>query len=324
MVGIPSPSPEFPQQIHNVSGNNNIKIQNKNLFDKNNVIYKNKKILNDSGVEINDETGGYTQMYISVKSNVDYTISGLSSSGGKRIYFFDKNKNFISRTSSSTGTSKTFTTPNSCRYIDIQYYISGNDFNNWQLEQGSTATSYVEHQEQNLPLNLGDIELNKIDTAQDYFYKENNKWYLHKEIGIKKSGFNWNRGANYNPDVYYSTEIDDYEISNNIPLCNYFQGIENVSSESIMVGKTNQIAFRADRNYIRLYVNTSLTAEQLNALDLELYYKLYQPTNIEITDTTLINQLEAIKQAKSYNEQTNVSQTNEDLPFILDITALKK
>ena len=30
--GIPSPNPEYPQQIKNVTGNANVKIQNKNLF----------------------------------------------------------------------------------------------------------------------------------------------------------------------------------------------------------------------------------------------------------------------------------------------------
>ena len=50
------------------------------------------------------------------------------------------------------------------------------------------------------------------------------------------------------------------------------------------------------------------------------YYIELTPTTTEITDTTLINQLEAIK--LSYNEQTNISQTNADKPFILDVVAL--
>ena len=53
-----------------------------------------------------------------------------------------------------------------------------------------------------------------------------------------------------------------------------------------------------------------------------LYYPLATPTTTEITDSTLISQLEAIKM--SYDEQTNITQTNADLPFILDITALKE
>ena len=53
-----------------------------------------------------------------------------------------------------------------------------------------------------------------------------------------------------------------------------------------------------------------------------LYYQLLTPTNTEITQTSLINQLEAIRTAKSYNDVTNISQTNEDLPFIIDLQYL--
>ena len=51
-------------------------------------------------------------------------------------------------------------------------------------------------------------------------------------------------------------------------------------------------------------------------------YYVVNSTNIEITDTTLISQLEAIYNAPLY-EQTNITQTNNDLPMILDITACK-
>ena len=59
----------------------------------------------------------------------------------------------------------------------------------------------------------------------------------------------------------------------------------------------------------------------LSTYNTTVYYALLTPTITPITDTTLLNQLEAIK--LSYNEQTNISQTNTDKPFILDVTALK-
>jgi hypothetical protein len=48
------------------------------------------------------------------------------------------------------------------------------------------------------------------------------------------------------------------------------------------------------------------------------------PSGIEITDTTLINQLNALEQAMSYNNQTNISQENDNLPFIINASALMK
>ena len=53
-----------------------------------------------------------------------------------------------------------------------------------------------------------------------------------------------------------------------------------------------------------------------------VYYALSTPTAIEITDSTLISQLETVK--RSFNGQTNITQTNNDKPFILDVTALKE
>lgn len=51
-------------------------------------------------------------------------------------------------------------------------------------------------------------------------------------------------------------------------------------------------------------------------------YYVVTPTDTKITDTTLISQLEAIYNAPLY-EQTNITQTNNDLPMVLDITACK-
>ena len=47
-------------------------------------------------------------------------------------------------------------------------------------------------------------------------------------------------------------------------------------------------------------------------------------TSTQITDTTLIGQLDAMNNAVSYDTQTNISQTNANLPFIISASALKK
>lgn len=51
-----------------------------------------------------------------------------------------------------------------------------------------------------------------------------------------------------------------------------------------------------------------------------VYYGLNTPTYTEITDNTLISQLEAVK--RSYGGQTNISQVNNDLPFTIKAKAL--
>ena len=53
-----------------------------------------------------------------------------------------------------------------------------------------------------------------------------------------------------------------------------------------------------------------------------LYYVLATPTTTEITDSTLISQLDNLEKAYSYDTQTNISQTNQDKPFIISYEAI--
>ena len=53
-----------------------------------------------------------------------------------------------------------------------------------------------------------------------------------------------------------------------------------------------------------------------------VYYVLATPTITEITDTTLIEQLDNLEKAYSYDTQTNISQTNQDKPFIISYEAI--
>ena len=55
-----------------------------------------------------------------------------------------------------------------------------------------------------------------------------------------------------------------------------------------------------------------------------LYYVPATPVEEEITNATLTEQLEAISKAKSIKEKTYVTQTNDELPFVLDVEAIKK
>lgn len=128
------PSPNYPSEVEVVEGV-------KNLFDKNNANYLSGYILNDNGEKIVDATGGYTQNFTKVKSNTTYGINGLSTSSKKRIYFYDINKNFISRSSGYEG-EFVFTTPNETKYIQIQ---SGHTetLSNVRLTKGNFSHLYL-------------------------------------------------------------------------------------------------------------------------------------------------------------------------------------
>ena len=97
--------------------------------------------------------------FINVKPETTYTLSINGTSQKYVLYFYDENKTFISMNSSLTN--GTFTTPSNAYFINFRCFAD--DFTSdyatlkVQLEEGQTATDYIEHEEQtyNFPLSEG-------------------------------------------------------------------------------------------------------------------------------------------------------------------------
>ena len=172
-------------------------------------------------------------------------------------------------------------------------------------------------------------EMCKIGDYKDYFHKDSGKWYMHKEI--EKITFNgsesWTLHSinSYVLANFYAQVPNYIGTTDNLGLTNYFS--PQISS---IVQEQNQ-GFRLNtekRLYIRFDSNVASTVEDfktwLSTHNTIVYYVLATPTETEITNTTLIEQLEAISKAKSVKEKTYISQTNDELPFVLDIQAIKE
>jgi hypothetical protein len=155
---VAAPNPDYPQEIRIVNGTQNINIVKKNLFDKNNQNFKQYYILDDNGEEIASNIAQYSQGFTKVKPNTTYTLNGTiaNNNTGFRIYFYDKNQNFISR-SSLLGTLNIpyiFTTTNNIYYLRFQMGVEVYNGDTVQLEEGSTATTYEPYQGQTYPIDL--------------------------------------------------------------------------------------------------------------------------------------------------------------------------
>lgn len=144
-------------------------VRGKNLYNPADFTSINNAYLNNNGVESTFNGTSYTKMYIPVKPNTRYTLSGSFDGGndayGTGIYFFDSDKHFISRVS-EVGTvmpyPRTYTTPSNCYFVDFQFRTNS-DRSKWQLELGSTATTYepyVQPQTASVPmlLSVGDYK----------------------------------------------------------------------------------------------------------------------------------------------------------------------
>lgn len=136
------------------------------------------------------------------------------------------------------------------------------------------------------------------------------EWYKKAEIGktIYTGSETWYESTNYYQAIISPRGIGNQALSSHFTL-----------------GASN--GFTTTAGYFRIWDKTTFQTSSalttwLGTHNTILYYALETPTYTPITDSTLIGQLDTIK--KSYNEQTNISQTNDDLPFILDVSALEE
>lgn len=359
-----TPTPDSPQDIHTVSGDNSIKVVNKNFAYLKDGTYTKENdtaIINNNLITLNtsSSTGsnsyfsfgnGYTQTWAptgeGIKNVNDLKLTG---DGGNYIATIYTNKTIPGSISFRIYTSNNRELMTSIGgYMTSTINISLEDgehikdyglwsgttaiFNDYQirvqLEKGSTATEYQPHQEQTYPINLGSMELCKIGDYKDILFKntmdseyynsslELNKWYKLNNIGkvVLDGSENWNVSNTDTPNYIYYAYINNFKPLTTGGYSNYYTFI------SIGGSDTNQGIF-AVNDYVRIRYGTEDTVANfktwLSSHNVELYYVLKTPTYTLLNDT-LQTQLDNLQYALAYDTQTNISQTNTDLPFIID------
>lgn len=356
-----TPSPSSPQDIHIITGDNNIKIANsddskeqnypislgtleyckigdyadsikkntgKNLFDKDNANILNTA-LSGSGLGTNSPST-YRTVWIPCKANTTYTVSKKYDATKNR---FAVGYSYVTPTYSLSdvygysysysASSLTITTDSSAKYLIAYIWISGGTetyqdmIDSVQIEFGNTATEFE-------PYGTGE-------------------WYLHKEIG--KVVLNGSETYYYSSvsSQYYRirTKIND-KITNSVNsnkadiFSNYFKaGIWNSGigqGESVCeLNGDNSAYFIINGNQLSDTSTNEKVVESfktwLSTNNTTIYYILATPTNTKITSTnypTLYTQLQNLDNALSYQNQTNISQTNDDLAFSISASALMK
>ena len=184
-------------------------------------------------------------------------------------------------------------------------------------------------------INLGNIELNKIGNYQDRIFKntltspyydsnlELDKWYLYKAIGkvvLDGSETSWHRtGTSTSGNYYFFT---DNVLSNVLyDSNNSFIGISNVGITTDAYQRVQGIdtIFYNSNNRTRFYSDTTKSMSVsdfktwLSTHNTIVYYVLATPTTTEITNSTLINELESIELLNGLN---NITITSENLSAI--------
>lgn len=193
-------------------------------------------------------------------------------------------------------------------------------------------------QSQSYTLSLGDMKLCAIGNAKDYIHKANGKWYKHNAIASVTIAEPVWKALNGTSALIENTSSNGafaliYSENNVSPmsgeiLSNYmvwqYQTVTGNAGANTMVDKTFVQRSTNDRIYYR---NTDLigrTGYELTEMtsDLIFYYALSAPVEEEITDAILIEQLDALWRAKSYEENTVIS-TSGSLAALASVEAFR-
>lgn len=332
-----SPNPDYPQLIHTCSGDNTIKVEGKNLFAIKNYSKTGWNITIDNPLK-GLSTGKYTISCVNkyITANKGMAIVFSNGSGDNVGYFvgYDFGNIIMNKTTNLT---QDMLNANYLVIMPENSLCTQEVLENMkiQLEKGSTATTYEPYTSQSHLISLGDIELNKIGTYQDKIYKDNGIWYLHKEIGkvvLDGSEDSWANDGGGAPFKITLQDASVYVDMNMPPLCyaDKFKGVnynDNWNNYNSLVTTTSSSNTNKAKILKFRYTDISSLANfktWLSTHNTIVYYVLATPTNTEITDTTLLEQLENIANARSYDTSTHITQNANDKPFILNATAMQK
>ena len=175
-----------------------------------------------------------------------------------------------------------------------------------QLEKGSIASSYSPY--------FDPIELCKIGTHQDRIYKENGKWWLHKEIGkiTFTSSTAWTKHSTTGGNVFMlsDTGFIGYPY-NSGHIAQALMDTDEAIDLGTRPDSANGVFGINTGSQLRVFRGTydaSYTADTFKAemVGHYIYGALATPTTTEITNEALVEELEEIGNATLYVGTNNI------------------
>ena len=188
-------------------------------------------------------------------------------------------------------------------------------YGNVQLERGD-RTSYAPY---------SPIELCKIGDYQDYIYKGDDGWYVHKEIGGKI--FDGSESWGWNNNQVFTLNLGDFFANGTTtaPYSNNFIGQTTTGFSQVLdkhISLQSNGATGSERvliRYLDLEQKTDAFKTWLSTHNTTLYYPLATPTDTKITDEMLVGQLEAINAFRLFVGENNWLVTTDDVNLAGDL-----
>ncbi len=302
---IASPNPDYPQPIQVVTGEQTVSKVGKNLFNKA-TITTGAYLTTDGGIT---QTVDFdTTDYIAISPSTTYYLPQTST---RRLKYYNANKVALTNDwdIASGATGQAITTPSGAYYVRFSFDNRTTDINTFQFELGSTPTTYAPYSKTDYPIDLGSIELCKLGTYQDYIYKDGDTWKVHK--AMSKVLIDGTVGTISSPSTNrFNLDdcITDYkkQANSSFALCDQYISIGQTDDNDQF--NTNASSYECCINFgsatasVIRFKNTKIAtsddfADALEDHPLTMYYALATATDTEITDATLISQLNTIASA---------------------------
>lgn len=330
------PTPENPIEIKSSGDNGHIveKFVNKNLFDIEKIIRGKVVDITTGELIARDDMNWCTTDFINVPSKKVFTLSGeiVPQSWALRVVGYDKNKHYINGFSGEYYNKKTITFDEEVSYIRFTFYKR--DYEQFiQLETGSTATDYEQHQSQTYTIPCQQ-PMRAIGDVKDTFVKVDGVWYERHNIirKIYDGTERFIRNLTNNGYYVYSETISNYlRVSGITCESNYFKATAN-GGYGIMQYAECHLRYSSDDNYKFFYMCTNISTVELfkewlkekydNEMPVYVDYLLEEPIDLPCTQAQ-ITALEALMKARTYKNITHIY-SEDEVPAELEIQYYKE
>lgn len=266
--------------------------------------------------------------FIPVEPSTTYTFSSNHTNRNMTAVLYADMNTYISRNLKDNVRVNTFTTPSNCHFVRLQVNYNDQPMNDQQvaglelqLEKSSSATSYEAHHS---------IELCKIGTYQDRIYKDNGKWWLHKEIGkiTFTSSTAWTKHSTTGGNIFMlsDTGFIGYPY-NSGHIAQALMDTDEAIDLGTRPDSANGVFGINTGSQLRVFRGTydaSYTADTFKAemVGHYIYGALATPTDTEITNEEVLEGLEALQdEAISVGQHNIYTDTPNALPTLtFDLT----
>ena len=304
-----TPTPSSPQDIHTITGDNTIKVENKNYLDltkHTNTLDSNTTILSPNSCQcvVTGNWQGAIIVPLPLEKNTDYTISAKVGSNATRC-IVDSIKGYNDGVATNIVNNQYYDyfkngyTFNSGDYdsYDLYFHIAGNSsptgtlvLEELQIEKGTSKTNFVPYetpQTQIIP--LGDIEYGYIGNYKDRIFKTSGKNLFDGSLGGETGKYLSNQGvvstgnANLRYTDYIKVDASKQSLvvsgmvdTMNAPsICFYNSSKEFISGVAFASATTLNVNIPSNAEYFRCSYRTTNPYTMINygstALDYEPY-----------------------------------------------------